>query len=438
MLNPDGTIDESFGTAGKVIINGDPINSGNLYAADIGPNDQIILCGNRQNPFNSIGETFLVKLNKNGSLDESFGTLGKLYLNISPINSLSEGYDVKFLSDGKILVAIHTRFASGNPGLEFSVAKLNADGSFDNSFGDGGKKFIVNSEQPDTPYRMAIQQDGKILIAGLTSVDGISKFKIVRLDANGNEDISFGNNGTSIIDRGTETTPNVRDMIILSNGKILITGNLSIAAGNSKLTIAKLNSDGSIDDTFGENGIKNIIQIDMGNKLLEDNDGNIIAIGRSFDEVKIAKLNSNGEDDLNFGTNGVASLGTSNPSSNDLTGLFLTNDRVLIGGSWTNNGKNNYSVVKVKFASSSNPTTIENLNQKSISFFPNPTKGLLYFNTDILPISLELFDLSGRSVYNSYQSFNSTIDISHINNGVYLLKSTCSNGSVSSTRIIKN
>lgn len=434
-LMPDGTPDSTFNDSARVFISGEP-NAGALHSAEIGPGNKIVLAGNRQNPFTLINESFLVKLKADGTRDSSFGTNGLLAFSGSLIGSISEAVDARILANEKILVTAQVRLTSGNPGLEFCLIRLNPDGSLDSEFGDNGKTFIVDPATPDRPYRMAVQSDGKVLLAGITTIEGVPAFKVARIREDGKIDSLFGQNGTVIIDRGTERTPNLNDLVIQDDSKILLAGNWSVNSSDSRLTIVRLKPDGSRDEEFGTEGIVNIIPLSIAEKILINTDKSILAVGRNFDQVVIARLLGNGEPDQNFGVMGAAELGNANPSSTDLTAALLPDGKVLIGGRWTNNGLNHYSVLKVKFIQKGSAGLTE-LTDPAVQIYPNPAGDCFFLSDPYNRFNLcRVFDASGRAIMSASLNTGAPVDVSAIGSGIYIIELSGSN-TVGRTKLIK-
>ncbi len=264
-LNADGTKDTSFGSGGKVSANfSGNYNVGNAVA--VLPNGKIMVAGSA-NTSNNI-ETFLVaRYLTNGVLDTTFGISG--FTNISfgnPANSSSQASAMAIQPDGKI-VLVGSTFVYGNPDT-FAVARLNADGSLDSTFGTGGKVITFPSSNSDSAANaVVLQSDGKILVAGFS--DGLSpygyiQFTVARYLTNGSLDSTFGTNGLMSVGH------NNRDCVaygiaLQSNGKIIVGGQLDdidtddVEGG---FMVARLNMDGSLDTTFGEtNGVSVLITI---------------------------------------------------------------------------------------------------------------------------------------------------------------------------------
>ena len=212
-LNSDGSQDDSFNIGTGF--------SNNLLEA-INPNsitiqsDGKILAGGRFTTYNGVSTNYIIRLNSDGSRDTSFNT-AYIYQWVNLI---------LLQSDGKILFG----------GLSGRIERLNSDGSQDTSF----ESAYIN----DTVYSIVIQSDGKILVGGnFTSYNGVTSNRIIRLNTDGSRDTTF------VIGTGFNGT--VYSIAVQSDGKILVGGSFTAYNGVIfKRTIIRLNTDGSIDNTF--------------------------------------------------------------------------------------------------------------------------------------------------------------------------------------------
>jgi uncharacterized delta-60 repeat protein len=194
----------------------------------------------------------VVRLNANGSLDTGFGTNGQSLIDLRD----DIAYSVVTQADGKILIAgTTTAQPAGVTGTSknYGVVRLNANGSRDTSFGTNGQALLdLGSNTDDDARSMVAQADGKILIAGTTAAQPpgatgtFSNYGVVRLNADGSRDTSFGTNGQTLLDLGSNTIDEAYSMVTQADGKILIAG------GSMKLLygVVRLNADGTLDTTF--------------------------------------------------------------------------------------------------------------------------------------------------------------------------------------------
>jgi uncharacterized delta-60 repeat protein len=248
-INTDGTLDQGFGVNGKVIV---PTAWGDYASARVQPDGKILVSN-----LDSYENLFSVsRLNADGTVDSTFNGGNAIEFNIPNIGAL-EGYGFTLQADGKLLV----------PGYngEMVVARLNADGSLDNSFGTDG---LVDTQVAGLAASVTVQADGKILLAGGGEQEGSGfDFKIIRLNQDGSLDTSFGNAGVAVLDL-TGDRDMARDITVLADGKILVAGQ-STYFGNPDFSLIRLNPDGTLDTTFGAlEGVLPRIQGGQGDDVL--------------------------------------------------------------------------------------------------------------------------------------------------------------------------
>lgn len=191
-----------------------------------------------------------------GDLDKSFGAGGKVITDFS--GGEDEATAVTIQSDGKIIAVGSTSKPFVNANRDFAIARYNTDGSLDTSFGSGGKVATDFFGKNDFALAAAIQQDGKIVAAGRhfkVFSDGALTgyyFAVARYNSDGSLDTSFGSDGKVTGDFGE------LDAIAVQNdGKIIAAGFTLIGTGFKIVTawaLTRYNSDGSIDASFGEGG----------------------------------------------------------------------------------------------------------------------------------------------------------------------------------------
>ncbi len=217
--NSDGTIDNNFGTNGTALLQ----NSGDEVVKVIVQGDGKILVGGYGG---SVGSDFmLARFNSNGTLDTNFDGDGYV---LTDINNGSTDFadDMTVQADGKIILAGMTH-TNGNPtSYDFAVVRYNSDGSLDNNFGSGGKVITdFGSNSLDEAKGVEVQADGKILVAGTVDSNGQGlDFGLVRYDANGNLDTSFGTGGKVVTDLDAFSVDWAHDLALQADGKAIIVG----------------------------------------------------------------------------------------------------------------------------------------------------------------------------------------------------------------------
>jgi uncharacterized delta-60 repeat protein len=225
--------------------------------------------------------------------------------------------------DGKIL----TSESNSQP----VVIRRNTDGSLDTSFGTNGI-----ASYPFTGFgffhSITRQNDGKIL---LSHVNALSTIQIVRFNTNGTLDTTFAANG--FYTNSNFPFAYVNDMVVQTDGKILLGGYATDSSNNNFKLVIRLNSNGVIDTTFATNGL---YTIDMGlndnlRRLLLQTDGKILGIGTintlGVDSVHTCfRLNTNGSLDTSFATAGIATIGN---GTFELGGVSIQSDgKIVFGG----------------------------------------------------------------------------------------------------------
>ena len=280
-----------------------------VYSIAVQPDGKIVI-GGEFDTYNGTTVNRIARLNADGTLDNSFN-MGSGLAGGYPIV-----YSIAVQSDGKIVIG--GAFTSYNGTPVNRIARLNADGTLDATFNPSGTG--ANSEIRS----VAVQSDGKILIGGLfTGYNGSNVGRITRLNADGTLDATFNPSGAGA------TSNDIRSIALLSDGKILIVGNFTNYNGTSINRIARLNSDGTLDGTFtpGTGANSPIVSVAV------QSDGKIL-IGGDFWEFngasinRIARLNADGTLDGTF---------THGPGAGSTVRSFavLSDGKILIGGEFS-------------------------------------------------------------------------------------------------------
>jgi len=301
-----------------------------------------------------------------GTLDTTFGNGGKVVI---PFDRVIGGSDVAHAvavqRDGKIVVVGGTEWSGLD--FDFAVLRLEPDGDLDSTFIAGGKTFIsfnLTGSFTEWATAVAIQPDGAIVIAGPVMGENVNfDFGIVRLDADGYLDPTFGSGGKTTVgfDFGGAKDDYPRDIAIQDDGKIVVVGGVDGFVGDDDFGILRLTSDGFPDESFGVNGIRTFF-FDLGGSKDEDAygvaiqpTGEILLAGpvtTDWGNVErgVVRLLSNSVTDITFGTVGSARVGF------DFVGdavdlafaLALQDDGkiLLAGGAETDGGDRDFAVAR--------------------------------------------------------------------------------------------
>lgn len=247
---------------------------------------------------------FIARLNADGSFDDSFTTTSSGVVQcIAP------------QPDGKLLIA--GQFTRINGTLRSRIARLNADGTLDASFDPG-------AGASDTILSIALQSDGKIVLGGsFESVDGRTRNGIARLNPNGSLDLGFNPDATGLLT--PNATPGVFSIALQADGKILFGGQFVLVGGQARNGIARVNPDGSLDARFNPSSHPQ----NFGSIVVQPN-GKIL-VGGGFSDLgggraHLTRLNPDGSPDSGFGFQSDGGVAT----------VFLQNDgRILVSGYFT-------------------------------------------------------------------------------------------------------
>ncbi len=338
--NSDGSLDTGFG--------GDGIVTTELGRADewglsvtMQTDGKILLSGFSIKKRGYDYEFALVRYNNDGSLDLSFAGDGKVTTDVS--NGDDYGQSVIVQADGKILLGGRI----DNSGNHYGLVRYNNDGSLDTDFGDNGKvtadlyvNYFGNS--------IAEQTDGKILLGGIGIVNNSTNddFALLRYNTDGSLDTSFGGNGKVTTDMSNNTDYGY-SVTVQADGKILFAGtSYNDKNGNNNFAIVRYNSDGSLDTSFGGDGI---VTTDMGlnsnygsygNSVTVQADGKILLGGTSphvggsssDSDFVLVRYNPDGSLDLSFDGDGkvITDEGFGNNYGSSVT--VQADGKILLGG----------------------------------------------------------------------------------------------------------
>jgi uncharacterized delta-60 repeat protein len=224
----------------------------------------------------------LVRYNSDGSLDASFGAGGKVTTDF--FGTRDEAHAVAIQDDGKIVVAGGALSFSVNTFL-FSLARYNSDGSLDASFGTGGK-VATNFGNGAGANAIAIQSDGKIVIGGGAFLGNGTQndFALLRYNTNGALDTSFGASGKVTTDFFARDD-RVNALAIQGDGKIVAAGVASPMLGAPVFALARYDDFGNLDPTFDTDGKVTADLFGLAavaNALAIQSDGKIVAAGATF------------------------------------------------------------------------------------------------------------------------------------------------------------
>jgi uncharacterized delta-60 repeat protein len=310
--NPDGSLDPSFGAGGRVVTDlGSPDDTANDVA--IGPGGKILVAGSTRVESTRDRDFALVCYNPDGSLDQSFGTGGVVTTDIN--GSIEYAHDILVKPDGKILVA-GDYFDPWTPN-DLALVRYDQNGDLDPSFGAGG--IVLTAFGGSYSASMALQPDGKIVVAGeATYTDSVNyDFALARYDADGSLDLSFGSGGLVRTDFGGSDWASC--VALQEDGKIVAAGTkFTVSTGNT-IAVARYGPDGNLDASFGADGLVTGPIAGTASSVVARPGGGLYVAGANYG-FALALYSSDGSLDTSFGVNGVvtADFGTMYVEAYDL------------------------------------------------------------------------------------------------------------------------
>lgn len=263
-----------------------------------------------------------------GDLDPSFGAAGKVTTDFgvpAQVNTML------IQSDGKLIVAGFVQLPTGN---DFGLARYNPNGSLDTSFGDGGSVATDFSGGDDRALAMALQPDGKIVVAGTaTTPSGGFDFALARYKSNGTLDPSFGSGGKVTSDFSARDD-RILAIVVLPDGRIVAGGSATNGAGVVSGAFALYNPDGSliVKDSDDPADFVSISAASI------QPDGKLVGAGSTIEgqgprhDFRLDRSLANLEDDTGFGDQGQVT--TDFGGNDDAFALALpSNGKLVVAGS---------------------------------------------------------------------------------------------------------
>ncbi|MBZ0206528.1 MAG: T9SS type A sorting domain-containing protein [Flavobacteriales bacterium] len=322
-----GSLDGTFGTNGKVTTD---FGAGNDRGQSVGiqPDGKTIVAGHSSN--GSDFDFALARYNTDGALDNSFSVDGKVTTDFG--TDPDRGQAVAIQPDGKIVVV----GASGND-LDFAVARYNTDGSLDNSFSADGKVTTDFGSLYDYGRSVAIQPDGKIVVAGNSDNGTDLDFAIVRYNTDGTLDNSFSGDGKVTTDFGSGDDIG-RSVAIQPDGKIVVAGDASNGTDDD-LALARYNTDGSLDNSFSADGKLTTAfgtGDGSGSAVAIQVDGKIVVAGYASngtdDDLALTRYNTNGTLDNSFGMDGKVTTAFGTGDDHGYAVAIQPDGKILVAG----------------------------------------------------------------------------------------------------------
>lgn len=424
--NSDGNLDLTFGNNGFILIPNGPGGVSGITDMVKQADGKILISGAIN------GSPILMRIFENGNYDTSFGLNG--------IANISEFGKIGIQNNGKIIIT--TGFQNGDTCI-YSFFRYLQNGVIDTSFGNNGTILTdVTSYAYDYCQGIKILPDNKFITFGNSSFHwgNYRNAVVCKFDENGILDNTFGNNGVTITSVGAAPGYSIfRDLEILDNGQIVTCGSSEYSGGTggfggSKPVIVKYNSNGTLDTTFGINGIVILNTIfnanDNFHSLTVQADGKILGLGNSafpFPYVQsylnITRLTDTGNIDLSFGNNGVFLTNNNNSESNGGWAIEMQNDNKILAVGYSKITNMRLLICRLNYDSFLNANDI--ISESNIIIYPNPSTSELYIKGIRRDSKVEVYNFLGQicDVIKKVIGTNEMkLDVSTLSKGTYILK----------------
>lgn len=401
--NVNGSPDNTFGTNGKVVTVISP-ESDRGQCVLLQPDGKIILAGYSE--YMNESAITAVRYLSNGAIDTTFGIQG---IAITPVgsNGPSYGWTAALQPDGKIIVG---GFGSTVPGGDVALVRYNSNGTLDNGFGTGGIVSADMNGNYDLTFGIVLQPDGKI-VASVYHYDGAHyHFGLMRFNANGSLDNSFGTGGKVMTNFGFDDV--AKAIALQADGKIILAGYTWRSSFNdTELALARYNTNGTLDNTFGTGGI--VIDADSANycfmnAVTVQPDGKILVAGQNgipaYHSFYLTRFNSNGTFDTSFNSTGKVTTDVGGVNDQDYAcALTLQADgKIVVAGATVVSAMSDVNVAVARYLSGLDVGVVDfAVENNSVFVYPNPVSShatIAYTLTQAEKISIDITDMQGRII----------------------------------------
>jgi uncharacterized delta-60 repeat protein len=329
----NGEIDIDFGNYGIIHRVTNEVE-GEANSVAIQKDNKIVVAGYSISSNTNSEEITLIRFNDNGNIDNTFGNKGFVVTEISDEKDV--GSSVVIQADGKIVVVGTT---DHKPTTDIVLIRYNQNGSLDRSFGIDGKVITDINSGFDIGMSIAIQRDGKLIVSGYTYVGNKFFMTLLRYDSIGILDPTFGIGGVIVTDINGRRGK--MDMVLQDDGKIILVGPSEVE-NSHHFTLLRFNSNGSLDESFGNKGVVKTIIGDYSEaeSVALDLKGNIIVAGTTEmgnEQFVVAMYDKGGMLVPEFGLDGIVKTSFIKNSLDRAHSVVIDKDgNIIVAGETTN------------------------------------------------------------------------------------------------------
>lgn len=322
-----GTLDATFNVAGTppgTVTTAIPGGQARGNAVALQADGKVVVAGR----VSGIAAIVVARYTTDGILDTTFGA-GAGYITLA-LGVDSGAYAVAVQSDGKIVVAGYDITLANQ---ELVVARFNADGSPDLSFGAGLGYVIKVVDDFSLAYSVALQSDGKIVVAGTSGNAGIASMLVVRYLPNGTIDNSF--NGVGYASLNIDVQSQAYAVKVQSDGKIVVAG-YTYTGGFDQIAVVRYLANGTLDPSFNGTGYATVSVgiAAYGYAVAVQQDGKIVVTGYYIDtsyHFVTVRFTAGGILDTTFNTTGIV-ITDLGPYSESFAVVVQSNGKIVVGG----------------------------------------------------------------------------------------------------------
>src|SRR6476646_8596292 len=341
--NSDGSLDTSFNSNGKVTT---AVGTGTCKGQGVAlhGDGKIVVVGHS---FNAAGQSCftVLRYGADGNLDTSFGDSGKVTTTVAKDSNADS---VAMQSDGKIVVAGNAFIDRNNN--DFGIVRYNANGTLDTTFNGTGKA-TADFGAHDLGRSVAVHRDGRIVVAGYSTSESKKQCALACLKANGNLDTSFNGTGKVTTNFGGEGDAEGQGVATQSDGRTVVVGYATVG-GVQQFAIARYNTDGALDTSFGGTGrVLTAVGISGSNAtgVALQKDGKIVVAGYAVNnsgriyDFACLRYNADGSLDQSFGDHGKV---TTDVGDGKASSLAVQENKIIVAGSAYDGDNNEFAVVR--------------------------------------------------------------------------------------------
>jgi len=426
---PDGALDPVFGGDGSVTTDLGYGYDDFGYAIQIQPDGKILVAGSTYD-----GEGYkmcALRYRADGSLDPIFGTGGKTVIDFGGPDDAARS--IALLDDGRILLGGYRMemVTATMYKRNFAAVRLTDNGLPDATFGEDGKVATpFSSDRHASAFSMAVQFDGKIILAGYSYVGTSAnyQFALTRYLPDGTLDPGFDGDGMLLVSTGL-ALGEAYALCVQGDNRILVAGKI-YDGFDTNVGLLRFNNDGSLDNTFGAGGLVETTwgtgELEGANGMTLQWDGRIVVTGFKGNgtslQTILMRYETDGSPDAAFGTDGKLGYNASVEADAGNAVLVQPDGKFLVGGFYDNGPDNDFALMRFL----SDPgTAVEATVPDLFNAMPNPAHDMTFFS---LPDAgaLLLYSINGKLIYNEQvQEGSYALSVSNFPAGIYLAELRC-------------